>query len=175
MTKRHENYNVDILNPSGLPIGVKRRKDVDKTKDILHVVYVFIVTPEGKLVLSRIPRDPAKKNLFAGKLGVTVASIIRHGETHDVAAKRAVKRELGITKPDLAYLGETLESFSGTPKRLIAAYACTAKESQLHPDPAFTDELVALSSRELDRLVEKRKELAPTLLVFWDRYSEEIE
>ncbi len=175
MTKRHDSFDVEILDTHGKPVAIKRRQDVDKTKDILHVVYVFVVTPEGKLVLSRIPRDPTKNNVFAGKLGVTVASIIRHEEKHREAAKRAVKRELGLKKPDLTFLGETLESFSGIPKRLVAAYLCTAEEKDLKPNRELTDEIIAVSGKELDRLLEKRKELAPTLLVFWDRYNESMD
>ncbi|MCR4311662.1 MAG: NUDIX domain-containing protein [Candidatus Uhrbacteria bacterium] len=175
MTKRHEDYEVEILDGHGKPIAVKRRKDIDKTKDILHVVYIFVVTPEGKLILSRIPRDPTKKNLFAGKLGVTVATIIRHEEKHRDAAKRAAKRELGLKKPDLTFLGETLEIITGVPKRLIAAYVCTASEKDIKPNRELSDELIAVTGKELDRLIEKRKELAPTLLVFWDKYNASID
>jgi len=175
MPKRHENYEVDVLDTHGKVIAIKRRKDIDRQKDVLHLVYVFVVTPEGELLLSRIPKTTSKHPLFANKLGVTVATIVRHNEAHKDAAIRAMKRELGVKKPDLTFLGETLETFPGIPKRLIAAYVCTAAKEQLKPKTELTGEIVSVTGNDLDRLMRKRKELAPTLLVFWDRYAESMD
>lgn len=175
MTKRHENYEVDILDIHGKLIAIKPRKDIDREKDILHLVYVFVITPEGKLLLSRIPKVTSKHPLFANKLGVTVATIVRHNEAHLKAAKRAMRRELGVNKPDLTFLGETLESFPGIPKRLIAAYMCTASQEELRPKSELTGEIVPVSGKDLEALMRKRKELAPTLLVFWDRYADSMD
>lgn len=171
--KPHGDHEVDILDDHGNVIRVKPRKDVDKTRDILHVVYSFVVTPEGKLILSRIPRDPAKNNLFPGKLAVTAATILRHNEHHLDAAKRSLAKEVGIAEPDLQFLGETMESFHNIPKRLISAYICTATEDELKPNPEDVEELIPVTRAELERLLDKN-ELAPTLLTLWDRYSEDL-
>jgi isopentenyldiphosphate isomerase len=171
--KLYGDHEVDIFDDHGNVIGVKARKDVDKPRDILHVVYSFVVTPEGKLILSRIPRDPAKKNLFPGKLGVTVATILRHNEHHLDAAKRSLAKEVGITEPDLQFLGETMEAFHNSPKRLISAYICTAAESDLKPNPEDVEELLPVTRTELEDLLD-RNEFAPTLLTLWDRYSGEL-
>lgn len=171
----HGEYEIEILDNHGRVIGTKRRQDVDKTKDILHVVYIFVVTPDGKLILSRIPRNPAKKNLFPGKLGVTVATIVRSGEAHEDAAKRAVAKELGVEGADVTFLGETLESFTGIPKRLVAAYVCTLDEASIKPNSEDVEELVPVTHEELKRLLDKPNNLAPTLLVFWDRYNESFD
>ena len=171
--KLYGDHEVDILDDHGNVIGVKAHKDVDKSREILHVVYSFVVTPDGRLLLSRIPRDPAKKNLFPGKLGVTVATVLRHDEHHLDAAKRSLAKEIGITNPDLQFLGETMEAFHNCPKRLISAYICTANESDIKPNLEDVEQLIPVTRAELEELLD-RNEFAPTLLTLWDRYSEEL-
>ncbi len=173
--KKHGDYRVEILDTHGRLVTTKRRADVDKTRDALHVVYIFVVTPEGKLLLSRIPSDPTKKNLFPGKLSVTVATIVRAGETHLRAAKRALRHELRAMPADLTFLGETLENFAGLPKRLVATYMGTLNEMSIVPNTEHVEAIVPVSRKELEELFNKPGAIAPTLSLFWGRHAESFD
>src|SRR5688572_21475881 len=104
----HSAHQVDILDKQGRVVGQKLRRDIDKLNDIHHSVHVFLITPQGELVLSAIPAREDLPNLYPRKLGTTVATIRRSGETAQQAAVRSLARELFIDKAPVNLLGEKM-------------------------------------------------------------------
>jgi len=169
----HSAYYVDILGQDGLVTGKKLRRDVDKLKDIHHSVHVLLVTPKGEVILGVIPAREDLPNLYSRKLGSTVATIRRSGETAKKAAIRALGRELFIEDADVTLLGEKMFKL---PERLnfITAYYIVAD-----PPPSYSvldiDTLAVITANELrDIIKNKPDQLAPTLLAIWEEFGHRL-
>lgn len=169
----HSAYFVDILDGSGKVVGKKLRRDIDKLKDIHHSIHVLLVTPKGELILGVIPAREDLPNLYPRKLGSTVATIRRSGETADKAALRALARELFIEEGEIRRLGEKMFKL---PERLnlITAYYIVAD-----PPPSYSvldiDTLAVVTANEFRSLVQsKPDELAPTLLEIWKEFGHKL-
>lgn len=169
----HAAYQVDILDASGNIIGTKKRLEVDKATDIFHTVYILLITPEGQLVLTRIPKRHDLPNLFAGRLGMPVATIRRHKESTEHAAHRAIARELFIEEAEVQFVGEVMMSFEeGT--RFVSVYALIGEPPHVY---SKTDigKLVIMSPRELaKRLHESPQDFSPPLVATWERWQERL-
>lgn len=102
---KRADYAVDVLDATGQIIGQKPRYKIDKRVDIFHGVHVILLTPEGNIVLSRIPQREDLPNLYAGLLGTTMAAVRRHDELAEEAAKRNLSKELLLEdpRPELLY------------------------------------------------------------------------
>jgi hypothetical protein len=162
---------VDILNKTGAIIGQKPRRDIDKTKDIYHTVFVFLVTPDKHMVLGQIPAREDLPNLYANQYGATAATIRRSDETPEHAAARAVERELFIDDADLRQIGESLEEFDKL-KKLVSVFVLRSEM----PDSFSLMDIKALkpmTRSDIDAWMQKKPgKLAPTLRLVWQKYGE---
>lgn len=169
----HAAYQVDVLDEEGGIVGSKKRQDIDKTTDIFHVIYVVLVTPEGQLVLTPIPKRKDLPNLFVGQLSPPVATIRRTGEKSEAAAYRAVGRELFIDDPELEFLGEAMMEF-GDVKRFVSVFTLIGEPPHVYSKTDI-DKLVIISPRELaKRIRETPEEFAPPLLAIWEKWQERL-
>ncbi len=169
----HSAYYVDILDSTGKIVGKKLRRDIDKLEDIHHAIHVMLITPRGELVLGVIPAREDLPNLYPRRLGTTVATIRRSGETADSAALRALARELFIEEGDIKMMGEKMFRL---PERLnyITAYYIVAD-----PPPSYSvldiDTLAVATTNELRAAMENRPDsIAPTLKVIWDEFGTKL-
>jgi hypothetical protein len=148
----HAAHQVDILDTHGNVVGTKPRREIDKTKDVYHTVFVFVITPRGELVLSVIPPREDLPNLYARQMGTTIATIRRTGETAAQAARRGVQRELFIDKADIKLLGQMMIR---TPEGL----QCLATAYSMVGEPPATysvidiDTLVVVTPQQLRGLL----------------------
>src|SRR6266536_2001882 len=90
----HGDYLVDILDAKGHVVAQKPRPSVNKRLDRYRTVHVLMLTPAGELVLSQISERQDLPNIYARRLGTTVATIRRSGENAERAARRALEREI---------------------------------------------------------------------------------
>lgn len=169
----HAAYYVDILDESGRVVGKKLRRDIDKLKDTHHSVHVLLVTPEGELVLGFIPLREDLPNLYPRRLGTTVATIRRTGETAQKAAVRALARELFIEDGEVVLLGEKMFKL---PERLsyITAYYLVGE-----PPPTYSvldiDTLAVVTTHELKDTIKRRPaDVAPTLTAIWEEFGHKL-
>ena len=102
----HGAHLVDILDETGQIVSNKRRMDVRKPHDIYHTIHILLITPRGEIVLSTIPVREDLPNINAQRMGTTVATIRRTGETAEEAAERSMSRELFIDHMPLKLVGE---------------------------------------------------------------------
>jgi hypothetical protein len=169
----HGRYLVDLVDENGLVVGSKPRREIDKKIDLYHVVYVILISPEGQLILARIPRRDDLPNLYSGRLGAAVATIRRSGESPMAAARRAVAREIYIDDAEVIPAGGGLFEADGKPT-YVSVYYMIADVPETYSSTDIA-ELVKVTSREFRQYVEQRPdELAPNLVHLWHRYQSRL-
>ncbi|HYE59664.1 MAG TPA: hypothetical protein VEA18_00565 [Candidatus Kapabacteria bacterium] len=114
----HGEYMIDLLNEEGIVVGQKKRKDINREKDILHSVYIVLFTTKKECLLSIVPTA----TIYGGMLGVTSATFVRQGETSLEAATRSLRNDFGFTEVPLTFLGEKMHTFTGNIRRLSGIY-----------------------------------------------------
>lgn len=169
----HGSYKVDLVDENGVVVGAKPRRDIDKKYDTYHTIYVLLVTPEGGLVLSRIPERNDLPNLYAGQLGATAATIRRSGESPMAAARRAVARELYIDDASVVPVGGGLFSTDGR-QTYVSVYYIVASAPEVYSATDIAD-VVTISPRAFRDLMEHSPdELSPNLRELWERYGKRL-
>jgi isopentenyl-diphosphate delta-isomerase len=101
---------IDILTPEGAPTGVRKPKgEVHRDGDWHRAAHVWIVTPDGRLLLQR--RSLRKEN-YPGLWDVSAAGHLSAGENAIECALRETFEELGlrIGADELQFLGTRRES-----------------------------------------------------------------
>ena len=168
--KRHDNYLVSILDSAGKIIGQKKRAEIDKLHDIYHGVFIFLITPLGELIITKIPSRKDLPNLYAGKFGVPVATILRSHETSLQAAKRALKRELYIDATP-TYIGEGMRTFGDGSTTYATSYYLVVEDVPAHFSVIDIGAPKATSAHELIKdLVMHPDRYAPTLKEAWSEW-----
>ena len=169
----HGSYKVDLVDENGVVVGAKPPREIDKKHDVYHTVYVILVTPEGELVLSRIPERKDLPNLYAGQLGAAAATIRRSEESPLAAARRAVARELYIDDAKVVPVGGGLFSTAGR-QTYVSVYYVVSSAPDVYSATDIAG-LVTISPRAFRELVEQSpSELAPNLLELWRRYGSRL-
>lgn len=169
----HGSYKVDLVDENGVVVGAKPRRDIDKAHDVYHTIYVLLVTPEGELVLSRIPERRDLPNLYAGQLGAAAATIRRSGESPMTAARRAVARELYIDDAAVVPVGGGLFKTDDR-QTYVSVYYVVASAPEVYSATDIAD-VVTISPRAFREMVEHSpSDLAPNLLELWNRYGKRL-
>lgn len=167
---KHGDHSVDLVRSDGMVVGSKPRRDVDKRVDLYHTVFTFVLTPDGGVVLGRIPTRSDLPNLYAEQLGVPVATIRRSGESAAEASRRSVAAELGVDDAKTTLLGEGLLELDDDRRTYFSAYHLVTAQLQQYRR-ADIAELVTLTPSELNaRVVEHPERFAPTMLRLWQQY-----
>jgi hypothetical protein len=170
----HAAHLVDILSTEGEVVGTKPRRDIDKTKDIYHVIFVLLITPKGELVLSMIPPREDLPNLYARKMGATIATIRRSNETPAQAARRGVQRELFIDRAKIRLLGQQMIQTPGSPQSLVTVFYMVGEPPATY-SVIDIDTLVVVTPQQLRGLMLNHpNEIAPTLKATWDLYGSKL-
>ena len=167
-------YPVDILDEAGKIIGSKPRYLIKKPEDMYHTTHIILITPRGELVMSTIPVREDLPNLYARKIGTTVATIRRTGETAMEAAQRSMSRELFIDEMPLTKVGERMFHHAGGHTNFVTLYYGIAE-----PPESFSvldiESLVVITPRQFKQIVENApEELAVSLLDIWNAYGDKL-
>lgn len=167
-------YDVDLLDKDGKIVGKKQRYQIQKPQDIYHTTHIILITPRGELVLSTIPVREDLPNLYARKIGTTVATIRRSGETALEAAQRSMSRELFIDEMPLTEVGEQMFHHAGGHTNFVTFYYGIAE-----PPESFSvldiESLVVMTPHQLKDIIENEpEELAASLIDIWDAYNQRL-
>lgn len=172
----HTEYPVDLLDHDGQVIGHKPRIKIEKPKDIYHTAHVILITPRGELVLSTIPVREDLPNLYANKIGTTMATIKRTNETGRGAAVRGMSRELFIDRMPLVELGAQMHTLPDGSRNFISAFYGIAE-----PPNTFSlidiESLLLMTPGQLDALMEEHdrlETLAASLITVWEAYRDKF-
>jgi len=172
---QHDFHPVDVLNKKGEIVGQKPRKNIDKMVDIFHTIHILLVTPVGEIVMSIIPLREDLPNVYANKLGTTVATIRRTDETDDEAASRAIARELFIDDMPLTKLGTKFyHRLPPTPGSLFSVYYGIADVPESY-SMIDIEGLIVMTPKEIDNLIETDPHsLAYSFLKVWKDYKDKL-
>jgi hypothetical protein len=170
----HKDYPIDLLDEDGRVVAHKPRGDVNKRKDIYNGVQVLIITPRSELVLSNIPERDDLPNIYTRRLGPTVGTIRRRGETAMQAARRALKRELLMAAPKLELMGDDMLRLADGRREQITAYYAVAEP----PTEFSTVDIESLQVMGWARFKVVMRanpdHFAPTLRAAWERWGERL-
>jgi hypothetical protein len=180
----HQDQLVDLVDETGKPVGTKRRQDIDKWADLYNGVYVLLLDPSAvslqhrvDVVLSRIPERLDLPNRYSRRLGTTVATIRRHGETPNQAAWRALNSEVFSSGGQLRLLGQefrVLRDGGQEHRTYMSAYSLEATVPSSFNRRDIT-ELQAMTPRMLDTLLnDNPAQFAPTLVALWTAYRDQL-
>lgn len=166
----HEDYLVDLVDEQGRVTGQKRRKDINKTTDLYHGIYVLIITPSGQLVLSKIPTRNDLPNLYANSWGTTLATMRRSNETASAAALRALATETFIQlEPDgLRHIGDHFVTLAPGRAAYISVYF-VSHDMPLTFNTKDIEDIKAVSPEQLTTML--AESVTPTLAFIWNKYA----
>lgn len=172
---QHDFHPVDVLNDKGEVIGQKPRRDIDKAVDIFHAIHILLITPLGEIVMSIIPLREDLPNVYANKLGTTVATIRRTDETDDQAAVRAMSRELFIDDMPMTKLGSKYyDQMPPMPGSLFSVYYGVSDVPETY-SMVDIDGLIVMTPKEIDeRIEEDPHSFAYSFLKVWKDYRDKL-
>jgi hypothetical protein len=165
----HAEYLVDLVDENGTIVGSKPRREINKSTDLYHTVFVILRTRGNELILSKIPERKDLPNIYPGSIGATAATIRRHNETPGQASIRAVKNELYIEDAQLTHLSDGYAVLPDGRENYMSVYRGThsAPEEFSHID---IGSFVTFGQVELDdALRSNRGQFAPTFLAIWQK------
>jgi len=170
----HGRHPVDLVDENGLVVGSKLRRDIDKSRDVYHVVYIVLVTPVGQVVMGKIPARTDLPNLYADQLGAPAATIRRSGESPLAAARRCIERELFIDGAKVVPVGGGLFTLDDGRQTYVSVYYLVAEPPESYSNTDI-GELVTFTPREVrERIEHHPEEFAPTFIELWRRYQDRL-
>lgn len=164
---QHGEYVVHVYDADGNPVGSKPRKDVDRKKDIVHCIDVFVFDAEGSMVLGRIPEN---NEWVPRAWAPPAATMLRVGESAEAAAARTLQKELGITGEELHNLGEHFFVYDDGVKRWKTTFWIRTNEP-LHPNPEDVSELKSFTRAEIESAMPSDPAFHPILDSLWGIYG----
>lgn len=170
----HGAYFVDIFDQHGHLAGQKRRRDIDKSKDIYHTIYIFLITPEGEVVLAHIPEREDLPNMYAGQIGASVATIRRHDESTIRAAQRAAARELFIDDAEVHELGEEMLVLDDGHRTLASVFYLVSEPPETFSKTDLAGFEVMTPAKVSRELQEHPEKFAPTMQNLWQKYVKSL-
>ena len=172
---QHDFYPVDLLDQEGHVIGSKPRREVDKLTDIIHAIHILLVTPLGEVVMSIIPVREDLPNVYAGKLGTTVATVKRSNETNDEGAARAISRELFIDEMPLTKVATKF--YTHMPPKPASKFSVYYGISDVPESYSIVDidGLIVMTPKEIDEQIESDPHsFAYSFLKIWKDYRDKL-
>ncbi len=106
---------IDVFDEEGKNIGHKFRHEINNKLDIVKTVNIILMDDKKRIFVAKAKGEP-----WPGKWGTSAAGLVRHDEALADAAKRTLKRELGITA-ELTWLGQNYYNFDGM-KRFMSVF-----------------------------------------------------
>jgi len=138
---------IDHVDEENNVIGVMDRAVVRARKLPRRIVHLFVVNSKGEVYFHRIA--PSKPS-FGGLWASSASGYVKAGESYEVAAKRELAEELGITGAPLTHLGDFMHDFDGV-KRFIGLFLCVYN-GIITPDPREIAEGKFFTKEEAERL-----------------------
>lgn len=172
---QHDFYPVDILDHEGNVISSKPRREIDKLVDIVHAIHILLITPLGEVVMSIIPVREDLPNVYAGKLGTTVATLKRSNETDDEGAVRAISRELFIDDMPLTHVATKF--YDHMPPKPGCKFSVYYGISDVPESYSIVDidGLIVMTPKEIDERIDTDPHsFAYSFLKIWKDYRDKL-
>jgi isopentenyldiphosphate isomerase len=143
--KNEDDEMLEVVDLKGKVLGLAGRSAIHTDPSMIHrVVHVLVFDADGRLLLQKRSQT---KDVAPGKWDTSVGGHVSPGEGIEVAARREMKEELGISRCPLKFLYRYL--FSGMEEtEMVHTFSC------LHDGPFHynRDEIETVEFRELSEI-----------------------
>ena len=160
---------VQLLDTYGRPSGEKDREAVNKMIDIVHVIHV-VLRFGNTVYLSKIPRNEKLPNIWVGKLGTPIATMLRMGENPDQAVGRCLVAETNLNEIHTAnFIHSSFENLDGV-KRLLSVFVYDLRQKLKPEDLVESDGIRAYTQGALEAELKANPDaFAPSFRAIWER------
>jgi 8-oxo-dGTP pyrophosphatase MutT (NUDIX family) len=156
---------LDIVDQNNTVIGSAPKDDIYDKKLLHRIVHVLVLHP--KIPAIYLQKRSATKSFLPNYYCTSAGGHVRSGETHNIAAIRELKEEIGITNPikevdDFIFTGENGH------QRLIKVFITTASGGFSFTDGEVSEgEFFSLSDTK--KMIDKNEKIHPQLKACFDR------
>ncbi len=145
---------LDIVDDDDLVTGQEMRSVVHLRGLQHRGVHVFLVTPEGKLIVQQRSRHRGTAPLA---LDCSVSEHVKAGEGYLQAAARGLAEELGIQGVDIHALIKFKMVYGPNDNEICQLYEGFADPALVHIDPLEVEQVACYSLDELEALIRDGK------------------
>ncbi|MDY7001884.1 MAG: NUDIX domain-containing protein [Thermodesulfobacteriota bacterium] len=158
--------SVEIVDKQNRPLCVLPFSEVRRQSLCHRAVLVLVFNPGNKVYLQK--RSP-QKELYPGRLDLSITGHVRVGESREEAAVRALREELGIYADGIDPL---VEVWAGPQTGLgfVTFFPLDCRGRAINFEAWGADRGLFVDKGELDYLAENFREmLTPSLVYFWKK------
>ncbi|OGO61831.1 MAG: hypothetical protein A2032_03705 [Chloroflexi bacterium RBG_19FT_COMBO_49_13] len=147
---------LDIINSDDVVIAQEMRSVVHQRGLQHRGVHIFLVTPEGKLLVQQRSRQ---RDNFPLALDCSVSEHVKANESYEQAARRGLAEELGVQTAALHALVKFNMIYGVNDFETSLLYEGMVDPAQVRFDPVEVEEIAYYQLDELEALI-RRGELA---------------
>jgi isopentenyldiphosphate isomerase len=145
---------LDIVDDNDRVTGQELRDGVHQRGLQHRGVHVFLVTPEGKLLVQQRSRQ---RQTYPLALDCSVSEHVKAGEGYPQAAARGLAEELGIRHANIHALIKFKMDYGPNDREICRLYEGTVDPTLVHYDPLEVEWTACYSLIELEALIRNGK------------------
>jgi isopentenyldiphosphate isomerase len=145
---------LDIVDDDDLVTGQEMRAVVHQRGFQHRGIHVFLVTPDGKLIVQQRGKQ---RGLCPLALDCSVSEHVKAGESYPEAAERGLAEELGIRAVQIHALIKFKMDYGPNDREICQLYEGVVDPALIHYDPIEVDQVACYSLVELEALLQDRK------------------
>jgi isopentenyldiphosphate isomerase len=158
---------LDIVDDEDLVTGQETRADIHQRGLQHRGVHIFLVTPEGKLLVQQRGRHRGTCPLA---LDCSVTEQVKAGEGYPEAAARGLAEELGIRHANIHALIKFKMDYGPNDREICQLYEGMVDPALVHFDPLEVEGIACYSLDDLEALLRSGKVAFSgwfVQLIFW--------
>jgi isopentenyldiphosphate isomerase len=142
---------LDVVDDDDLVTGQAMRAAVHQRGLQHRGVHIFLVTPDGKLIVQQRGKQ---RGLCPLALDCSVSEHVKAGESYPEAAKRGLAEELGIRHARLHALIKFKMDYGPNDREICQLYEGVVDPDMIHFDPVEVEGISCHSLAELEAFIQ---------------------